>query len=61
MPADVTLVSKKRRLRRTRQYMREFQEAQERMTDELGRAMAQAMGKTVELEDAGLMFGQRIH
>jgi flagellar motor switch protein FliM len=61
MPADVTVMSKKRRLRKARQYMREFQEVQERMTDALGRAMAQAMGKTVELPDAGLMFGERIH
>jgi hypothetical protein len=56
MPADVTLVSKKRRLRRTRQYMREFQEAQERMTDELGRAMAQAMGKTIDLPPDSIPF-----
>jgi hypothetical protein len=44
VPADVTVMSKKRRLRKARQYMREFQEVQERMTDALGAAMARAVG-----------------
>ena len=44
MPADVTLQSQKRRLREQRERMRDWREAQERMSDELGRAFAEALG-----------------
>ena len=44
MPADVTLQSEKRRLREQRERMRDWREAQERMSDELGRAFAEALG-----------------